>query len=85
MSFRGGPSLIPKNLVNANEWSQRIGCDIKKSYARHMQIQVSSFLERHSSSSSSKQWRTRQERDSFVTNAKVQGLKSRAAFKLLEV
>src|SRR2546430_53317 len=37
------------------------------------------------SSSSSKRWQARQSRDKFSREAKVQGLKSRAAFKLLEV
>lgn len=36
-------------------------------------------------SSSSTRWRTRQAKDRYVINAKVQDLKSRAAFKLLEV
>ena len=36
-------------------------------------------------SSSSVRWRNRQGRDPFAREAKVQGLKSRAAFKLLEV
>jgi hypothetical protein len=40
---------------------------------------------RHSSSASSTRWKSRQGRDSFAREAKVQGLKSRAAFKLLEV
>src|SRR5579862_4092846 len=35
--------------------------------------------------SSSGRWQTRQSRDRFTKEAKVQGLKSRAAFKLLEV
>lgn len=34
--------------------------------------------------SSGTQWKQRQGRDHFVRHAKVQGLKSRAAFKLLE-
>lgn len=38
-----------------------------------------------SSSSSSKRWQNRQGKDKFAISAKVQGLKSRAAFKLLEV
>ena len=38
---------------------------------------------RHSSSST--RWKSRQGRDFFAKEAKVQGLKSRAAFKLLEV
>lgn len=37
------------------------------------------------SSSSSKRWQNRQGKDRFAINAKVQGLKSRAAYKLLEV
>ncbi|KAK5159128.1 hypothetical protein LTR04_005103 [Oleoguttula sp. CCFEE 6159] len=38
-----------------------------------------------SSSSSSTRWKSRQTRDVFSREAKVQGLKSRAAFKLLEL
>ncbi|KAL3424370.1 cell division cycle protein [Phlyctema vagabunda] len=38
---------------------------------------------RHSSSST--RWKSRQGRDSFAREARVQGLKSRAAFKLLEI
>ncbi|MCJ1369755.1 hypothetical protein MMC20_000967, partial [Loxospora ochrophaea] len=37
---------------------------------------------RHSSSSS--RWQNRQSKDQYVREARVQGLKSRAAFKLLE-
>lgn len=40
---------------------------------------------KHASSASSKRWQARQGRDRFVANAKVQDLKSRAAFKLLEI
>ncbi|TVY40072.1 rRNA methyltransferase 2, mitochondrial [Lachnellula subtilissima] len=36
-------------------------------------------------SSSSTRWKNRQGRDSFAREARVQGLKSRAAFKLLEI
>ncbi|KAL7957059.1 FtsJ-like methyltransferase domain-containing protein [Trichoderma compactum] len=36
-------------------------------------------------SSSGTQWKQRQGRDAYVRHAKVQGLKSRAAFKLLEI
>ena len=38
-----------------------------------------------SSSSGSTRWKQRQGRDMYAREAKVQGLKSRAAFKLLEV
>lgn len=40
---------------------------------------------RNASSSSSTRWKSRQSKDRFSKEAKVQGLKSRAAFKLLEV
>ncbi|KAF1984348.1 FtsJ-domain-containing protein [Aulographum hederae CBS 113979] len=40
---------------------------------------------RHASSSSSTRWKTRQTGDRFAKEAKLQGLKSRAAFKLLEI
>ncbi|KAL9592436.1 MAG: hypothetical protein Q9179_006717 [Wetmoreana sp. 5 TL-2023] len=40
---------------------------------------------RRTASSSSKRWQTRQGRDRYAINAKVQGLKSRAAYKLLEI
>ncbi|KFY27112.1 hypothetical protein V491_01022 [Pseudogymnoascus sp. VKM F-3775] len=42
-------------------------------------------LARQSSSSSSTRWKSRQGRDSFAREAKVRGLQSRAAFKLLEI
>ena len=40
---------------------------------------------RFASSSSSTRWKSRQAKDPYTREAKVQGLKSRAAFKLLEV
>jgi len=40
---------------------------------------------RHASSSSSTRWKTRQASDPYAREAKVQGLKSRAAFKLLQI
>ncbi|CAI6335278.1 unnamed protein product [Periconia digitata] len=40
---------------------------------------------RHASSSSSTRWKSRQGNDFFAREARVQGLKSRAAFKLLEL
>lgn len=40
---------------------------------------------RRSSSSSSKRWQTRQGRDKYAISARVDGLKSRAAYKLLEI
>ena len=51
--------------------------------AIYLRLQLS--LTRHSSSSSSRRWQARHGRDKFAREARVQGLKSRAAFKLLEV
>lgn len=48
-------------------------------------LRLQSSLARHSSSSSSRRWQTRHGKDKFAREARVQGLKSRAAFKLLEV
>ena len=42
------------------------------------------IISRHASSSS-KRWQSRKQNDMYAQEAKVQGLKSRAAFKLLEV
>lgn len=49
------------------------------------QVHAGVALKRCASSSSSKRWQSRQGKDKFAINAKVQGLRSRAAFKLLEV
>jgi len=46
---------------------------------------LSASVIRYASSSSSARWKTRQSGDSFAREAKVQGLKSRAAFKLLQI
>ncbi|KAI7216517.1 FtsJ-domain-containing protein [Hortaea werneckii] len=43
------------------------------------------FQTRSASSASSSRWKTRQSNDSYAREAKVAGLKSRAAFKLLEI
>ncbi|KAL2059056.1 hypothetical protein ABVK25_000348 [Lepraria finkii] len=51
----------------------------------HSLIWQPSVSAHHASSSSSKRWQNRQCRDRFAIDAKVQGLKSRAAFKLLEI
>lgn len=40
---------------------------------------------RQASSASSKRWQARQSSDKYAKEAVIQGLKSRAAFKLLEV
>ncbi|KAH8685935.1 FtsJ-like methyltransferase-domain-containing protein [Tricladium varicosporioides] len=48
----------------------------------HRNFHASSLVE---ASSSSTRWKKRQSTDSYAREAKVQGLKSRAAFKLLEI
>jgi 21S rRNA (uridine2791-2'-O)-methyltransferase len=53
--------------------------------SRRLNASKFSILPNTRLSSSSTRWKTRQGRDSFARQAKVQGLKSRAAFKLLEV
>ncbi|KAF2822807.1 FtsJ-domain-containing protein [Ophiobolus disseminans] len=70
-----GPSYAPTALpCIANQcWPCRIG-------ARQAVLSV-----RNSSSSSSTRWKSRQGKDFFAREARVQGLKSRAAFKLLEL
>ncbi|KAI9724945.1 MAG: hypothetical protein M1812_000221 [Candelaria pacifica] len=52
---------------------------------RHEGLRVTLYPQARQSSSSSKRWQTRQGQDQFAKEAKVQGLKSRAAFKLLEI
>lgn len=48
---------------------------------QHFHLQA----QRYASSSSSTRWKTRQASDPYAREAKVQGLKSRAAFKLLQI
>uniref|UniRef100_A0A8H7KAG7 rRNA methyltransferase 2, mitochondrial n=1 Tax=Bionectria ochroleuca TaxID=29856 RepID=A0A8H7KAG7_BIOOC len=56
---------------------------------RRFAIQSSSTrthqFQRQSSSSSNSRWKQRQGRDPYARDARLQGLKSRAAFKLLEI
>ncbi|THV49899.1 hypothetical protein BGAL_0174g00160 [Botrytis galanthina] len=48
-------------------------------------LERNAYVRHASSSSSSTRWKSRQGKDAWAREAKVQGLKSRAAFKLLEV
>ena len=74
--YRWFPSIVHARSV------PRLGL---RSLGDHSPPYASTLLMIRESSSSSKRWQNRQGRDKFATNAKVQGLKSRAAFKLLEV
>jgi 21S rRNA (uridine2791-2'-O)-methyltransferase len=53
--------------------------------AQRQSIHLVTVPTRQASSSSSTRWKSRQGKDAFAREARVQGLKSRAAFKLLEV
>jgi hypothetical protein len=53
--------------------------------SRQFRSQLQTLYSHPRNSSSSTRWKSRQGRDSYAREAKVQGLKSRAAFKLLEV
>ncbi|KAK3070060.1 2' O-ribose methyltransferase [Teratosphaeriaceae sp. CCFEE 6253] len=64
---------------------EAIGALRLASQTYHPPSSVHHAITRHSSSSSSTRWKTRQANDSFARDAKVAGLKSRAAFKLLEI
>ncbi|KAF7911810.1 hypothetical protein EAE99_010992 [Botrytis elliptica] len=51
----------------------------------HVYVHVHGHVRNASSSSSSTRWKSRQGKDAWAREAKVKGLRSRAAFKLLEV
>jgi len=89
--FLRGPKQGPKYLSNlaslqgvaaVRKWRPLIsGASMESALLQRRSLPTA----RYASSSSSKRWQTRQGKDQFAINAKVQGLKSRAAFKLLEV
>ncbi|KAH8786171.1 FtsJ-like methyltransferase-domain-containing protein [Hyaloscypha finlandica] len=54
-------------------------------FSRQFRSQLQTLYSHPRNSSSSTRWKSRQGRDSYAREAKVQGLKSRAAFKLLEI
>lgn len=60
-------------------------CKIATSQTLPVPVPHSRTPVRRASSSSSTRWKTRQANDRYAREAKVQGLKSRAAWKLLEV
>lgn len=73
-SAKGRPSL---HLFSLSQLYQHPSC-FERSRAQ-------AALRFYASSSSSTRWRTRQSNDSFTREAKIAGLKSRAAFKLLQI
>ncbi|OCK84516.1 FtsJ-domain-containing protein [Lepidopterella palustris CBS 459.81] len=60
-------------------------CWVSPQGVRSSRRSAPQFLQSRNGSSSSTRWKSRQGRDAFAKEAKVQGLKSRAAFKLLEI
>lgn len=72
----------PRSCYGAAQYQSCIVTSIKDSSStrRHTSLGVSTRC-----SSSSTRWKSRQGNDSFAREARVRGLKSRAAFKLLEV
>ncbi|KAK0307570.1 2' O-ribose methyltransferase [Friedmanniomyces endolithicus] len=84
-------------LVNANRGSRQSAVSVDQfdkmpSLSLTLQhpyriptLQLSAPGHRHTSSASSTRWKIRQSTDSYAREAKVAGLKSRAAFKLLEI
>ncbi|KAF2711621.1 FtsJ-domain-containing protein [Pleomassaria siparia CBS 279.74] len=62
-----------------------VRCTYRRDRNGHIAAAAAAAAVRHASSSSSTKWKSRQGNDFFVREAKVQGLKSRAAFKILEM
>ncbi|CAD6450877.1 c00b3d5e-99cf-4265-8bf1-8b25775ab3dc [Sclerotinia trifoliorum] len=80
--FSSGLGLLPRHQLCI---PPLLNCKHAGPIARgHPDIKFHNGAVRASSSSSTR-WKTRQGRDAFSREAKVQGLKSRAAFKLLEI
>ena len=82
------PPRLFRQLTNAIVIQKRIAPLCASSVVTHKaksaRRPLYQFLQFYPSSSSTR-WRARQTRDRFAKEAKVQGLKSRAAFKLLEI
>lgn len=73
-----GSCIIAPGLP-VRQWSGQLG------HEQRRPLLVLLPQNRYASSSSSTRWKSRQGRDSYAREAKVAGLKSRAAFKLLEI
>jgi 21S rRNA (uridine2791-2'-O)-methyltransferase len=82
LSRRVFRELTDRVLLGTSYKATAVPCDAARYCSRNQT--VGPFV-RYSSSSSSTRWKSRQGKDFFAREARVQGLKSRAAFKLLEV
>jgi hypothetical protein len=82
-----GRPLLPRRASRILSWLSR--CSDNECVISFAPVQLGSLARsvvvHRQASSSSKRWQTRQGNDKFSKEAKVQGLKSRAAFKLLEI
>ncbi|EME42534.1 hypothetical protein DOTSEDRAFT_73394 [Dothistroma septosporum NZE10] len=89
-------SLLARAVRNLPAASQRSQCelvDLRQALRLALTIGRSpwtvsgspQWLIRNAASSSSTRWKSRQGRDAYAKEAKVAGLKSRAAYKLLEI
>ncbi|EMF12744.1 FtsJ-domain-containing protein [Sphaerulina musiva SO2202] len=74
-----GSCIIAPGLPVRRQWSGQL------EHQQRRPLLVLLLQNRYASSSSSTRWKSRQGRDSYAREAKVAGLKSRAAFKLLEI
>ncbi|KAF1973403.1 FtsJ-domain-containing protein [Bimuria novae-zelandiae CBS 107.79] len=83
LSRRVFRQLADGALLDVSHWSAPVLCAALKCPSCSPPSRAPAT--RYSSSSSSTRWKSRQGKDFFAKEARVQGLKSRAAFKLLEL
>ncbi|KAF9694823.1 hypothetical protein EKO04_006776 [Ascochyta lentis] len=76
--------LTDSVLLESSLLPKRPFCPVAECVSRSFESRVTTPRARRASSSSTR-WKTRQGNDFFAREARVQGLKSRAAFKLLEL
>ncbi|TGO09440.1 hypothetical protein BTUL_0166g00110 [Botrytis tulipae] len=83
------PALLNRKagsaIARGRFWDFRNGVGSDDGLGRNTHTHVHVHVRNASSSSSSTRWKSRQGKDSWAKEAKVQGLRSRAAFKLLEI
>jgi 21S rRNA (uridine2791-2'-O)-methyltransferase len=73
--------LTDRLLLSSSYKQDTVSCIAAQNYFCHRFVGPSVRF----TSSSSTRWKSRQGKDFFAREARVQGLKSRAAFKLLDV
>ncbi|KAF4551359.1 FtsJ-like methyltransferase-like protein 1 [Elsinoe fawcettii] len=83
--MRSFAACIPPRLVRISAPLRYIPCITALPHAQHHVLPPTAPNPRHSSTASSSRWKTRQSNDPYAAKAKLSNLKSRAAYKLLEV